>query len=306
MENVLFLGMGAVGMTFASQFADRGYPFHFLCDTARKEAYERRERIVNGRPYFFPCLTPGEISCPPDFLFVAVKDYQLQEALEILEKVVGPGTVVLSLLNGIDSEEILGEKLGAEKILPCFVARMDSTRENDRLVYSSPGQIVFGEADGKFTPRMERLGRLLEEAGVLFEATGEITRKMWWKFMVNVGINQAGAILRAPYRVFQEVPESLEAAFAAMREVMAVASHSGISLSEEDLQESVRMLMSFNPEGKNSMLQDLEAARKTEVEMFAGKVCRLGERHGVSTPVNRLFYNLLKTLECQADRGRKK
>jgi 2-dehydropantoate 2-reductase len=306
MENVVFLGMGAVGMTFASQFADRGYPFHFVCDSPRKEAYERRKSIVNGRAYSFPCLTPSEIAEPPDFVFVAVKEYQLQEAINLLEKTVGPDTVVCSLLNGIDSEEIIGARLGPEKVLPCFVARMDSTRQKDELVYSSPGQIVFGEVDGTFSPRMRRLAALLEDAGVLYEASSEILRKMWWKFMVNVGINQTGAILKAPYRIFQEVPQSLEAAFAAMREVMAVASCSGIPLSEEDLQECVRMLMKFNPEGKNSMLQDLEAGRKMEVETFAGKVCRLGERYGVATPVNRLYYNLLKTLEWQSTSDRKR
>jgi len=183
---------------------------------------------------------------------------------------------------------------------------MDSTRQKDELVYSSPGQIVFGEVDGTFSPRMRRLAALLGDAGVLYEASSEILRKMWWKFMVNVGINQTGAILKAPYRIFQEVPQSLEAAFAAMREVMAVASCSGIPLSEEDLQECLRMLMKFNPEGKNSMLQDLEAGRKMEVETFAGKVCRLGERYGVATPVNRLYYNLLKTLEWQSSSDRKR
>lgn len=299
MENVLFLGMGAVGMTFASQFADRGYPFHFLCDRIRKEKYADRERFVNGRLYAFPCLMPSEISVPCDFVFVSVKSYQLQDVLPLLEEAVSPQTVILSLLNGIDSEEVIAARLGADKVLPSFVARMDSTREGDRLVYSSPGQIVFGEADGTFSPRMKRLAGLLEEAGVRYEATGEIRKKMWWKFMVNVGINQTGTILKAPYRVFQEVPQSFEAAFAAMREVMALAPYSGVSLTEEDLEESVWMLRQFNPEGKNSMLQDLEAGRKMEIETFAGKVCRLGEQHGVPTPVNRLYYNLLKTLECQ-------
>ena len=112
-------------------------------------------------------------------------------------------------------------------------------------------------------------------------------------------IQQAGAILNAPYGHFQKYPPCLEVAFSAMREVIAIAPFSGIDLTERDMEKSVQMLMGFNPEGRNSMLQDLDAGRKTEVEMFAGKVCRLGEAAGVPTPVNRLFLDMLKTLEWQ-------
>ena len=306
MEKVLFLGMGAVGITFASQFVDAGCPVRFLCDEKRREKYRNQDLSVNGRPYVFSLVVPYEISEAPDFVFVAVKEYQLESALGLLEGVTGPQTVVLSLLNGIDSEETIAARLGSEKVLPAFVSRMDSTKEGDKVVYSSPGQIVFGERDGKRSARVERVERLLAEAGVLYEASGEIMRMMWWKFMVNVGMNQAGAILKAPYGHFQEFPPCLEVAFTAMREVIALAPFSGVDLSERDIDRSVQMLMRFNPEGKNSMLQDLDAGRKTEVEMFAGKVCRLGEEAGIPTPANRLFYNMLKTLEWQKARHQEK
>lgn len=302
MEKVLFIGMGAVGITFASQFLDAGVPVRFLCDERRREKYRNQDLSVNGRPYAFSFVVPSEISVAPDFVFVAVKEYQLESALDLLEGVAGPQTVVLSLLNGIDSEETIAGRLGSEKVLPAFVSRMDSTKEGVKVVYSSPGQIVFGERDGKRSARVERVERLLAEAGVLHEASGEIMRMMWWKFMVNVGMNQAGAILKAPYGHFQEFPPCLEVAFSAMREVISLAPFSGIDLSEKDIDRSVQMLMGFNPAGKNSMLQDLDAGRKTEVEMFAGKVCRLGEEAGIPTPVNRLFFNMLKTLEWQKAR----
>lgn len=302
MENVLFLGMGAVGITFASQFVDAGVPVRFLCDEKRREKYLNRDLSVNGRAYAFPFVVPTEILEAPDFVFVAVKEYQLESALDLLEGVVGPQTVVLSLLNGIDSEETIAGRLGSDKVLPAFVSRMDSTKEGEKVVYSSPGQIVFGEKDGKISPRVERVQRLLAEAGVLHEASSEIMRMMWWKFMVNVGMNQAGAILKAPYGHFQEFAPCLEVAISAMHEVISLAPFSGVDLSERDIDRSVQMMMRFNPEGKNSMLQDLDAGRKTEVEMFAGKVCRLGEEAGVPTPVNRLFYNMLKTLEWQQNR----
>ena len=161
MEKVLFLGMGAVGTTFASQFVDAGYPVRFLCDEKRREKYRNQDLSVNGRPYVFSLVVPSEISEAPDFVFVAVKEYQLESALGLLEGVAGPQTVVLSLLNGIDSEETIAARLGSEKVLPAFVSRMDSTKEGGKVVYSSPGQIVFGERDGKRSARVERVERLL-------------------------------------------------------------------------------------------------------------------------------------------------
>jgi 2-dehydropantoate 2-reductase len=305
MDKVIFVGMGAVGMTFASQFLDSGCPVGFLCDESRKEKARARKFTVNGRPYAFQVLTLSEVRGAPAFLFVAVKEYQLESALDLIQEVAGPETVVLSLLNGIDSEEIIAGRLGEKSVLPAFVSRMDSTREADGVVYSSPGQIVFGERNGSLTARVERVRTLLSKAGILHEASDQIMRKMWWKFMVNVGINQAGAILKAPYGHFQGFSPCREVAFAAMREVIALAPFSGIELSEKDIEASVQMLKHFNPEGKNSMLQDLESGRKTEVEIFAGKVCRLGEKAGVPTPVNRLFYNMLKTIEWQKEGARK-
>lgn len=302
MEKVLFLGIGAVGATFASQFLDAGYPVRVLCDEKRREKYLEQGVSVNGREYAFPFSIPSEIVEPPDFVLVAVKSYHLESALDLLEGVAGPDTVILSLLNGIDSEERIGKRMGKEKVLPAFVARMDSTKSGKQVVYSSPGQIVYGELDGKVSPRVERLKRLFSEAGVMHQASAEIMRMMWWKFMVNVGINQAGAILGAPYGSFQEQESCREVAFSAMKEVITLARFSGIDLSEKDIDLCMEMLKSFNPEGKNSMLQDLEAGRKTEVDLFAGKVCLLGEQAGVQTPVNRLFLDMIKTLEWQKGR----
>jgi 2-dehydropantoate 2-reductase len=83
----------------------------------------------------------------------------------------------------------------------------------------------------------------------------------------------------------------------AMREVMALADKAGVHLSETDLTQWYTILSSLNPLGKTSMLQDVEAGRKTEVEMFAGKVIELGRRYNVPTPVNERLYVLIKEIE---------
>jgi 2-dehydropantoate 2-reductase len=133
-----------------------------------------------------------------------------------------------------------------------------------------------------------------------------MVRTLWWKFMINVGINQASAALRAPYSVFQNAQEARELMESAMREVMALANKASVHLSETDLATWYTILARLNPQGKTSMLQDVEAGRKTEVEMFAGKVIELGRHYHLPTPVNERLFDLIKKIEGSYERDRVK
>ena len=115
--------------------------------------------------------------------------------------------------------------------------------------------------------------------------------------MANVGINQASAVLKAPYEIFQKVGEAYELMVLAMREVIAISKKVGIYLNEDDIVEFDKVLHTLSPDGKTSMLQDMEAGRKTEVEMFAGTVIELGRKNGVDTPVNEVLFQMIRTLE---------
>jgi 2-dehydropantoate 2-reductase len=115
--------------------------------------------------------------------------------------------------------------------------------------------------------------------------------------MINAGINQASAVLRAPYGVFHVSRDARDLMEALMREVIELAGVLGINLVEEDLQKWYGFLMQLSPEGKSSMLQDVEAGRKTEVDIFSGKICELGRRYGIATPVNRTVLQIIRVLE---------
>ena len=97
--------------------------------------------------------------------------------------------------------------------------------------------------------------------------------------MLNIGVNQVSAVLKAPYNAFQRVQEVKGLMADAMREVAAVSKKLGIELNEEDIAKADRTIDLLSPEGKTSMLQDVEAGRKTEVRMFAGVLCELGKKY---------------------------
>jgi 2-dehydropantoate 2-reductase len=103
--------------------------------------------------------------------------------------------------------------------------------------------------------------------------------------------------MRAPYGVFQSSPNAQALMETLMREVIALAGAEGIDLTEQDIADWYRPLRTLSPTGQTSMLQDVEAGRKTEIEIFAGKVVELGHKHGIPTPVNETMLRLIRVLE---------
>jgi 2-dehydropantoate 2-reductase len=150
---------------------------------------------------------------------------------------------------------------------------------------------------GQHSARVVRITRFFDRVGLRYEVPRNMVRTMWYKYMINVGINQVSAVLRAPYRVFQTVPEARHVLDAAMLELIAISRSLGTGLVEDDLGSWYKTLDLLSPDGKTSMLQDVEARRKTEVELFSGTVIRLGLEAGVPTPVNQLLFDLIRAIE---------
>ena len=298
-NTVHIIGLGAVGATYASYLykMDR-HCVKVILDQDRIDRYSEGV-LINGERYKFDLVTPKPGDPKAQFILIAVKAHHLNRAIESIAPLVGDDTIILSLLNGITSEEELSHAFGQDKVLHEFCVGLDSTRENGEVRFSNSGRIVFGEyykeAAGKALPVSE----LFSRAGISYKIPDDIRREMWWKFMMNVGINQTSAILKAPYGVFQRIAEARELMASACREVIAIAHKEGIALSESDIEEYFRIIDTISPEGKTSMLQDVEACRKTEVELFAFTVMNLGKKHGIPTPVNEMLYRMLRVLELR-------
>ena len=115
--------------------------------------------------------------------------------------------------------------------------------------------------------------------------------------MVNVGVNQASAVMQAPYGVFQTSTDAQALMVTLMREVIVLSEYAGVGLTETAVEDWFKVLHTLSPEGKTSMLQDIEAGRKTEVDIFAGKAVELGEAYGVPTPINQTLLQIIRVLE---------
>jgi 2-dehydropantoate 2-reductase len=289
-----------MGATYASIFYDMDSKcISFIAGGERFERLCREGLIVNGKHYVIPIRQPEDRSPPADLLIVAVKHHHLDNTIRDMEHRIGDGTAILSLMNGIESEERIGAVYGMDKVFYAVAVGIDAVRVENRVSYSNQGRVSFGEErNPSLTRRVKRIQALFDRAGITYETPPDMIRTLWWKFMINVGINQASAALRAPYAMFQTSQEARRLMELAMREVIMIARKAGVHLAEADIDNWRTILAGLNPDGKTSMLQDVEARRKTEVEMFAGKVIELGRLHDVPTPVNEELHDIIKKIEA--------
>lgn len=299
-ETISIIGAGAMGAAYASVFHTMdGHCVSFVAGGERYGRLAEEGLFVNGKHYRIPVMRPKDPHPPADLLIVAVKRHHLHKAIRDVKNSVGEQTIIISVMNGIESEEQIGRVYGMDRVLYAVAVGMDALKEGNTVTYTRQGKVFFGERENHLiTERVKRVQALFDRAGIVHETPPDMIRILWWKFMINVGINQASAALRAPYSVFQESREARDLMESAMREVMALAAKANIRLTEEAIQNWYTVLSGLSPQGKTSMLQDVEAGRKTEVEMFAGKVIELGRRYNVPTPVNQQLFETIKQIEA--------
>lgn len=298
MKPVYLMGLGAVGAAYASILHQMDkHAVKVILDQERIRRYSENGFIINGKRYDFDFVAPQEASEKADLIIIAVKGHHLEEAMAGIEPFVGDNTVILSLLNGISSEEILAQRFGWDKLLHAFCVGTDALRIETTVTFKSPGKIVLGDKSKVQTDKVKAVQDLFERARLPYSIPDDILKAMWWKFLMNVGINQVSAVLKAPYGIFKTVPEARALLKDASNEVIPLAQKEGIALTEQDISSYIDVIDTLAPEGKTSMLQDVEAKRKTEVESFALTVMNLGKKHGIPTPVNDLLYKMITALE---------
>lgn len=293
------IGAGALGlMYYPSLEKVLGKNVSILAEGNRAEKIGETDYIVNDRTLHLNVKTPEEMTEKPGLILVAVKNHHLNDIAPLLEKAAGPDTIIVSVLNGIESEDFLKKTCPESTVLYCAVLGMDAVKEQNNLHFTRSGKFLIGAEDNDpADPALLAFTALLDRASLTHVIPGDIHRELWYKWMINIGINQVSAVTCAGYGMFQQEEEAYELMTEAMKETIEVAAAEGINLVLEDLATWDKVLHTLGKKGKTSMLQDREAGRKTEVESFAGKLIKLADKHDVKVPVNQSLFRIIRTLE---------
>ncbi|MGN0328358.1 MAG: ketopantoate reductase family protein [Lachnospira sp.] len=300
-ETVGIIGAGAIGGYFIWGLSEiLGDNLWVIADGKRKEKLQREGLCINDKNYCLNVKTPEE-AYNVNLLIVSTKYGALKAALPIIKSVTGPNTIVLSLLNGVDSEDIIAETVGYEPLLYGLM-KIASRREGHNIYFDGPSTVglLFGEKDtDEVTERIQAVVDLLTPTKLHFRVCKDIKREIWFKYGVNIGINLlqsifncgAGAYIDSEYMSYLRIK--------LREEVIEVAKAKGIDISEVNSLNGRESINAYNT--RYSTLQDLDAGRHTEIDMFSGAMVRMGKELGIATPYNDFVYNAIKIIEEKND-----
>ena len=300
-QSVAILGAGAVGSYVMWGLAKKKeIDLCVVASGERKARYERDGFVINGQVYHPVVRTPEE-AAGVELLIVATKYQALRPALGDIRTVVDGHTTVMSLMNGVDSEEIIAEKAGAEHLLHAVI-KVASHKENDGYVFNPEATlgIIFGEVSAPYdSERVQAVLDLFSGTGLHYRATDCILEEIWSKFRLNVCNNLPQAILGAGVGCYQDSVHMKAISDGLRRELEAIASAKGIDISKAAA--SSGHGSAVPPSARYSTLQDLDAGRHTEIDMFSGALVSMGRELGIPTPYNEYTYHMIKALEEKND-----
>ena len=300
-QSVAILGAGAVGSYIIWGLSKKdNIRLGVIAEGDRARRLKESGCAINGAVYRPEVWTPQEAQ-GVDLLVVALKYGSLPGALESIKTAVGSNTVVMSLMNGVDSEELIAAQVGAEHLLYSFI-KVTSHKEADGYHFDPDATlgVIYGERFAPFeNERVQAVRELFTDSGVNFRVTEHIQEEMWSKFRLNVCNNLPQAILGAGVGCYRDSVHMKAISDGLCHELEAIAVAKGIDLSKVDA--SSRHGSLVPPATRYSTLQDLDAGRHTEIDMFSGALMRMGQELGIPTPYNEYTYHMIKALEEKND-----
>ncbi len=292
------IGTGAVGAVYAKYLYEfYGDNFYVIAGNERKQRIEKKGLTVNQTTFYpkMSDITDNEIF---DLIIIGVKNYDLEQAIKDIKNHVDDNTILLPLLNGITASDRLSKAYPNSRVLMGLSMGIDAIRNENGVVYTDDGVVQFGYADNTNPmPEVLAVEKYLSDARIPCKVCTDMKRMLWRKWMLNVGVNQSSAAVGAKFKYFAKNDELFQIFEKAMLEVLALAEAEKVNLTMEDVKDLEQVIINFTPEGKTSMLQDVEAERRTEIDYFAGTVIEYGKKNNIPTPVNDMLYLIIKGKE---------
>jgi 2-dehydropantoate 2-reductase len=303
---IAIFGTGAAGGYFGAQLARAGEDVIFIARGEHLQAIQTRGlRVETSRGEIV--IQPAQAADDPahvgvvDAVIVGVKTWQVTEAAQAIQPMIGPETFVVPLQNGVEAPSQLAEVLGAEHVLGGLCGTLSWIVGPGHIRSIGDANFIkFGEMDKRPSERAERLRQVFEQAGVKVEVPPDIHVSLWEKFLFVVSFGGVGGVTRAPIGVIRALPETRRLLEQCLREIVAVARARHVALSDGSVEKSMAFLDSLTPGGTTSLQRDIADGKPSELEAWNGAVVRLGREAGVDTPLHEFIYHSLLPLEMRA------
>lgn len=286
-KNVIICGLGALGLTYANKLKDF-CNLKILVDEKRLEKYTKKAPVFNDIVQKFDYILPKE-KWDTDLIIIATKSNGLDSAIEYIKNFVNKNTIILSLINGISSEEKISWAYSNAIVLNSYFIGHSAMEKDNKYYQDGVGKIVF-EAN-------EKLEKFFKKYNIDYEISKDIIYSQWQKLGVNIVLNQLSTIENLTVGELRNKKKYLSQARNLLDEVLAVAQNFGVKNLDNYIQDVMLSIDLIADDGITSMLQDVRKKRKTEVDIFSGEIIRLGKIYGIKTPYNEDVYNKIKLIE---------
>lgn len=297
---IAVLGAGAVGCYFGGMLGRAGFPVALIGRPEHVDAINRSglgiETAAFDERIPVTASTDPAVTRGTDLVLLTVKTRDTEKAANLMAAHLEPGTVVMSLQNGVDNVERIRQAAGIDAVATVVYVAVAMSRPGT-VRHSGRGDLIVGNLPGQ-DRNLDDIAAIFRSAGVPCVVSANIEGEMWKKLVMNCAYNAVSALTRSPYGPIVADPAMRWVLEDTVRETLAVAGAAGVTMPDSELLTAVIELgRTMMPEARSSTAQDIEQGRKTEIDSLNGYVARRGAALGVSTPVNQTLYALIKRLE---------
>jgi 2-dehydropantoate 2-reductase len=296
---IVVMGTGGVGGYFGGRLARAGERVTFVArgahlDALRRDGLRVRSTIEGEWSVAVEAVDALDGRPPADVVLLTVKSFDTEVALARVRPVVGPGTAVISLQNGVEGPEKIDAALGPGHAVGGAAYVFANIEAPGVIAHRFSGRLAFGELDGRPSARCQRFHAALTRAGVPAELTGDITRVMWEKYLFICAQAGITALTGCATGVLREIPETRQLYGIVFDELGVLARKAGVALPPDTTERLVEQAMALGPDTRSSLAHDLALGRRLELETLHGYAVRLGGRLGVTLPTVFTMYAALK------------
>jgi len=300
---IVIVGPGAMGCLFAAFFSKSKEEI-WLLDKNKDRAAKINQNGISLEGISGNWQAHVKTSCEAkeigqaDLVIVCVKSYDTKEAIMQSRSLIGDSTSVLTLQNGIGNIEIIGEAVGADKVIGGVTNEGATLLDIGRIRHAGRGETVIGRIDGKIPVQMRCVREIFNKVGFETRISRDIKGLLWSKLIINIGINALTAITRLNNGRLMEFEGTRKILREAVTEATRIAKRKRIKLIYDDPLAKVEAVCEATSGNVSSMLQDVLRKKHTEIDFINAVVVRQAQELDIPASVNSILVDLVKTIEA--------
>lgn len=303
---IAVVGTGGVGGYFGGRLAQAGEDVVFIARGATLSALREsglRVESADGDFTIQPAQATDDTATvgPVDAVLLAVKGWQVPDAIEAIHPLMGAETFIAPLLNGVEAPDQLAEVFGQRHVVGGLCGLFGSIVAPGHIRNVLPRPFIsLGELDSTGSERIERLRDAFSRVGVQATIAADIRAALWEKLLFVGPFGGIGAATRAPIGVMRSLPETRALLQGAMAEIALTAQAKGVHVADDAIAKAFALIDGSPEQATASMQRDIMAGRPSELESQVGVIVRMARDARLDVPIHVTLYASLLPQERQA------